>query len=148
MAILTRALQRDPAQRFPSAAAMGEACEHFLYDKGYGPTNLTLKQYLGAVFGERRVRDEVEPRDREPTLIPMGDEMPRRTFDDGRSSPRRLAGSSASPLRGRDAQAGIGPHSPERPRSSRRGASRSDVHSEPSLSRCLDVLPSAALTRR
>ncbi len=26
---------------------MGEACEHFLYDKGYGPTNLTLKHYLG-----------------------------------------------------------------------------------------------------
>jgi hypothetical protein len=29
---------------------MGEACEHYLYDKGYGPTNLTLKQHLHALF--------------------------------------------------------------------------------------------------
>jgi hypothetical protein len=29
---------------------MGEACEHYLYDKGYGPTNLTLKQYLNDLF--------------------------------------------------------------------------------------------------
>ena len=41
--ILARALKREPAERFDNAAAMGEACEHFLYDKGYGPTNLTLK---------------------------------------------------------------------------------------------------------
>jgi serine/threonine-protein kinase len=50
MAILRRALQRDPDRRFPSAAAMGEACEHLLYDKGYGPTNLTLKQELLRLF--------------------------------------------------------------------------------------------------
>jgi serine/threonine-protein kinase len=52
MTILRQALQRDPAKRFPSAAAMGEACEHFLYDKGYGPTNLTLKQYLNRLYPE------------------------------------------------------------------------------------------------
>ncbi|HEY7411625.1 MAG TPA: serine/threonine-protein kinase [Vicinamibacteria bacterium] len=50
MTILRRALQRDPRRRFPSAAEMGQACEHFLYDKGYGPTNLTLKEYLNALF--------------------------------------------------------------------------------------------------
>ena len=44
MHILSQALERDPAQRFASAGEMGESCEHFLYDKGYGPTNLTLKQ--------------------------------------------------------------------------------------------------------
>ena len=82
-AILSRALERASARRFPSAAAMGEACEHFLYDKGYGPTNLTLKHYLGSVFGESRVSDEAEPRDREPTLIPLGDEMRAEPFDDG-----------------------------------------------------------------
>jgi hypothetical protein len=53
---------------------MGEACEHFLYDKGYGPTNLTLKHYLGSLFGRD---DELEgpgaPR-HEPTLIPVQDE--------------------------------------------------------------------------
>ena len=50
MAILRRALQRDPARRYSSAGEMGEACEHFLYDKGYGPTNLTLKQHLHQLF--------------------------------------------------------------------------------------------------
>jgi serine/threonine-protein kinase len=50
MAILRRALQRDPARRYASAGEMGEACEHVLYDKGYGPTNLTLKQYLHRLF--------------------------------------------------------------------------------------------------
>ena len=52
MNILRRALQREPGKRFESAAAMGEACEHFLYDKGYGPTNLTLKQYLNRLYPE------------------------------------------------------------------------------------------------
>jgi serine/threonine-protein kinase len=50
MTILRRALQRDPGRRFASAGEMGEACEHYLYDKGYGPTNLTLKQYLHELF--------------------------------------------------------------------------------------------------
>jgi len=50
MRILRAALQRDSSRRFGSAAEMGEACEHFLYDKGYGPTNLTLKQHLHALF--------------------------------------------------------------------------------------------------
>src|SRR5262245_34147264 len=52
MSILRQGLQRDPERRFASAAQMGEACEHFLYDKGYGPTNLTLKQYLHRLFPE------------------------------------------------------------------------------------------------
>jgi serine/threonine protein kinase len=77
MAILRRALQRDPNRRFPSAGAMGEACEHHLYDKGYGPTNLTLKQYVAALFpgaGEplEVVEELVEFPVIEPTLIPIG----------------------------------------------------------------------------
>jgi serine/threonine protein kinase len=75
--ILARALQRRPSRRFTSASAMGEACEHFLYDKGYGPTNLTLKHYLGSLFG-RPYADSPggpgAPR-HEPTLIPVRDEM-------------------------------------------------------------------------
>ncbi len=78
MAILRQALQRDPAKRFGSAAQMGEACEHFLYDKGYGPTNLTLKQYLYRLFPEGAPK-EIDTE--EPTyfpvvqasLIPIGD---------------------------------------------------------------------------
>jgi serine/threonine-protein kinase len=82
-AILTRALERPSARRFPSAAAMGEACEHFLYDKGYGPTNLTLKHYLGSIFGDGSVNDEAESREHEPTLVPLRDEMRGEPVDAG-----------------------------------------------------------------
>ena len=74
--ILSHALKRQPTQRFDSAAAMGEACEHFLYDKGYGPTNLTLKHYLASLFGtgHEGAVGPGGPR-HEPTLIPVADEM-------------------------------------------------------------------------
>ena len=49
--ILSKTLERRLEKRYSSAAELGVACEHWLYDKGYGPTNLTLKQYLGALFG-------------------------------------------------------------------------------------------------
>jgi serine/threonine-protein kinase len=62
-AIVQRALTREPAGRFVSAAEMGEACEHLLYDKGYGPTNLTLKQYLGGLFSV----DSISVPDENPT---------------------------------------------------------------------------------
>jgi serine/threonine-protein kinase len=52
VAILKTALERDPAMRYASAGDMGVACEHYLYDKGYGPTNLTLKHYLQTMFGQ------------------------------------------------------------------------------------------------
>jgi len=80
-AILAQALERNPGRRFVSAAAMGEACEHYLYDKGYGPTNLTLKHYLASIFG-RGLENEAtaDVRSHEPTLIPLRDEM-RRTED-------------------------------------------------------------------
>jgi hypothetical protein len=76
MAVVRTALQRDPTRRYASAGEMGAACEHFLYDKGYGPTNLTLKQYLHALFPEfkppRPLTREEFPLI-EPTLIPIGD---------------------------------------------------------------------------
>jgi hypothetical protein len=50
MNILRAALQRDSSRRFASASEMGAACEHYLYDKGYGPTNLTLKRHLYDLF--------------------------------------------------------------------------------------------------
>ncbi|HSD65310.1 MAG TPA: serine/threonine-protein kinase, partial [Vicinamibacteria bacterium] len=91
-ALLARALERSPARRFVSAAAMGEACEHFLYDKGYGPTNLTLKHYLASIFG-RGLDNEAadDARSLEPTLIPLRDEMRRGE----ESEPTRIA----SPLK-------------------------------------------------
>jgi len=76
-AILSRALERSPGRRFVSASAMGEACEHYLYDKGYGPTNLTLKHYLASIFGRGLDNDAADSRSLEPTLIPLRDEMRR-----------------------------------------------------------------------
>jgi serine/threonine-protein kinase len=80
--ILSRALERQAGRRFVSASAMGEACEHFLYDKGYGPTNLTLKHYLASIFGRGMENESAaESRAHEPTLIPLRDEM--RRAEDG-----------------------------------------------------------------
>jgi serine/threonine-protein kinase len=69
LAILRRALQRDPQRRYASAGEMGVACEHYLYDKGYGPTNLTLKRYLQAMFGDRGAGDGATP-DETATIDP------------------------------------------------------------------------------
>lgn len=66
--ILNRALERDATARFQSAAEMGEACEHFLYDKGYGPTNLTLKQYLAGLMPDA---ERPEAGASLPTLFPV-----------------------------------------------------------------------------
>jgi serine/threonine-protein kinase len=49
--ILAKTLERRLERRYSSAAQLGAACEHWLYDKGYGPTNLTLKEYSKALFG-------------------------------------------------------------------------------------------------
>lgn len=49
-AIVDRALQPDPAERFQTAADMGYALEYHLYHDGYGPTNVTLRDYLKAHF--------------------------------------------------------------------------------------------------
>jgi serine/threonine protein kinase len=72
--IVRRALERDPVLRFGSAAEMGEACEHYLYDKGYGPTNLTLKRYVGRLFPEAPpLASEAAFPIIEPTLLPLFD---------------------------------------------------------------------------
>jgi serine/threonine-protein kinase len=81
MTILRRALQRDPERRYASAGEMGQACEHYLYDKGYGPTNLTLKQYLHTLFPGDEARPAAEPElfpVVETALLPIGDGPPRR----------------------------------------------------------------------
>jgi serine/threonine-protein kinase len=49
--ILGKTLERRIEKRYQTAAELGAACEHWLYDKGYGPTNLTLKEYLSALYG-------------------------------------------------------------------------------------------------
>jgi eukaryotic-like serine/threonine-protein kinase len=88
-AILGRALERTAARRYPTAGAMGEACEHFLYDKGYGPTNLSLKHYLASLFGQSlEVEGQEGARKGDPVLIPLDDEM--RTVPADGAGPTRV----------------------------------------------------------
>jgi hypothetical protein len=84
MELLRHALQRDTAKRFASASDMGAQCEHILYDKGYGPTNLTLKHKLGELFPEAPSL----AMDSEPTPFPLVDAtlLP---IDDGTPPSRR-----------------------------------------------------------
>jgi hypothetical protein len=87
---------------------MGEACEHFLYDKGYGPTNLTLKRYLAALFPEQGEADlpliEGFPAV-EASMLPIGDGLRADLVPDHTTPPSLQRGSSATqrarPLSGR-----------------------------------------------
>ena len=112
-AILARALERQAGRRFVSAAAMGEACEHFLYDKGYGPTNLTLKHYLASIFGRGMENESAaDARSHEPTLIPLRDEM-RRTRGRGADAGRLPAQEGDRPRGDAAARRGQDPEEPE-----------------------------------
>jgi serine/threonine-protein kinase len=53
--ILQRSLARDLGTRYPSAREMGDDLEHFMYDKGFGPTNESLARYLNEVFPAAQV---------------------------------------------------------------------------------------------
>ena len=84
--IVRRALQREPSRRYESAGEMGEACEHYLYDKGYGPTNLTLKHYVTTLFPEPELTIEPEATVRfaavEATVLPPGPHAPEAGVED------------------------------------------------------------------
>ena len=48
--ILIRALERDLSRRYQTAGEMGVALEYYMYHKGYGPTIVTLGNYLKKQF--------------------------------------------------------------------------------------------------
>jgi len=48
--ILMKALERDLNKRYQTAGEMGVALEYYMYHKGYGPTNVTLGNYLKQSF--------------------------------------------------------------------------------------------------
>ena len=79
VAIVRTALQRDPARRYASAGEMGAACEHYLYDKGYGPTNLSLKEYVSGLFPDAAPLPSVDADYDFPavdaTLLPISDPL-------------------------------------------------------------------------
>ena len=50
--ILRRALARDLNVRYPTADEMLYDLEHYIYHKGYGPTNETLGKFIRDLFGQ------------------------------------------------------------------------------------------------
>ncbi len=50
--ILQRILVRDVNQRYPDAGELLYDLEHYIYHKGYGPTNETLGRYIRELFGQ------------------------------------------------------------------------------------------------
>ncbi|MHC5021910.1 MAG: serine/threonine protein kinase, partial [Planctomycetota bacterium] len=52
--ILSTAMEMDPDARYQTARDMGQALEHFMYDKGYGPTNEKLADFLASMYPKAR----------------------------------------------------------------------------------------------
>lgn len=52
-AILMKCLERDPADRYQNAGELGYALEYNMYSEGYGPTIVTLANYVAELFPER-----------------------------------------------------------------------------------------------
>ena len=48
--ILMKALERDLSVRYQTAGELGVDLEYYMYHKGYGPTNVTLGNYLKTHF--------------------------------------------------------------------------------------------------
>ncbi len=54
--ILLRALEVNPANRYPTARDFGQDLEHYMYDGGYGPTNEKLSRYLARLFPDESIQ--------------------------------------------------------------------------------------------
>jgi len=52
--IVMRAVELDPERRFQDSQEMGQALEHFMYDKGYGPTNEKLAAYMADLYPDAK----------------------------------------------------------------------------------------------
>ena len=51
--ILQRALVRNLDKRYPTADELLYDLEHYIYHKGYGPTNETMGKFIRELFGQR-----------------------------------------------------------------------------------------------
>jgi serine/threonine-protein kinase len=54
-AIMMKALEVNPANRYATAREFCQDLEHYMYDGGYGPTNEKLARYLARLFPEDSV---------------------------------------------------------------------------------------------
>jgi serine/threonine-protein kinase len=55
-AIMMKALEVNPTNRYPTAREFCQDLEHYMYDGGYGPTNEKLARYLGRLFPEESLQ--------------------------------------------------------------------------------------------
>lgn len=53
--ILQRSLVRELDKRYPTADELLYELEHYIYHKGYGPTNETMGRFIRDLFGQRTV---------------------------------------------------------------------------------------------
>ena len=60
--ILHRALARDLKERYSSADDLLYDLEHYIYHRGYGPTNETMGRYIRDLFGHNTPEDYMAPR--------------------------------------------------------------------------------------
>ncbi len=87
-AIVERALAPDPGDRFQAAGEMGYALEYHLYHEGYGPTNVTLGEYVKQHFSGFRTHAE-ETRSRpESTIAREVEQRAQTLYGDLRGRPR------------------------------------------------------------
>lgn len=55
-AIILRLMDRDVDRRYQTAGEAGYALEYYMYHGGYGPTIVTLAEYVAEIFPERDIR--------------------------------------------------------------------------------------------
>jgi serine/threonine protein kinase len=72
--IVDRALKRPRGERYPSAGQMGFDIEKFMYGDRFGPTNLSLHRYLGALYPDR-VQNWIDPSVPDPYFERLGLEL-------------------------------------------------------------------------
>ena len=88
--IIMKALDRDLSKRYQTAGEMGVDLEYYMYHKGYGPTNVTLGNYLRTVF-LRQTPEAIDAKanTQKPTDTMYSDKLPRRS---GGSTPTAFGG--------------------------------------------------------
>jgi serine/threonine-protein kinase len=60
--IIHRALARTLDERYPNADELLYDLEHYIYHKGYGPTNETLGRFIRELFGQTPVETAADAR--------------------------------------------------------------------------------------
>ncbi len=74
--ILLKSLERSLAKRYQDAGKMGYDLEYFMYNKGYGPTIVTLEKYMRQLFPHLYINQPADKDDR-PTAVPEKKETDR-----------------------------------------------------------------------